>query len=170
MQIDLVEQPSRPLVDGLADVLLECVRNGASVGFLADISVGEARRWWSRALEDGDTLTWVARDSDERVVGTVRLLLASQPNGTHRAEVSKLLVHPEARGRGVASALLAAIEEAAARRGRTLLVLDTQTGSVAEGIYRRMGWATVGVIDEFAATPAGTLAPTTIMTKRLAPR
>lgn len=127
-----------------------------------------ARAWWRDALADSDVLTWVARDETARVVGTVRLPLATQDNGPHRAEVVKLLVHRDARGKGCASALMAALEDTARSVGRSVLVLDTQTGSVAEGIYAQRDWRRVGTVDDFAVTPDGVLASTTIMVKHLA--
>ena len=51
--------------------------------------------------------------------------------------------------------------------GRTRLLLDTQTGSVAERVYERWGWVRVGVVPDYAADPDGVLAPTTFMTKDL---
>jgi GNAT superfamily N-acetyltransferase len=153
--------------DALADVLVDCVAGGASVGFLAPLDRGEARRWWRAALRDPDGLTWVARRDDGRIVGVVRLVLSTEHNGRHRAEVAKLLVHRDARGQGCASLLMSAVEDGARRLGRNVLVLDTQTGSPAEGHYEHWGWQRVGVIDDYALTPDGRLAPTTIMAKHL---
>jgi GNAT superfamily N-acetyltransferase len=152
---------------GLAEVLLDCVAGGASVGFLAGLTRDDAVAWWRAALRDPHTLTWVARDDDGRVLGTVRLVLATLPNGTHRGEVAKLLVHRDGRGRGCAKSLMTTLEDAARRLGRTVLVLDTQTGSLAEGLYQRWGWQRVGVVEDYAAAPDGRLEPTTIMTKRV---
>ena len=39
--------------------------------------------------------------------------------------------------------------------GRTLLVLDTVTGSDAERLYARLGWRKVGVIPDYALWPDG---------------
>ncbi|MDT4989578.1 MAG: hypothetical protein QOI74_3672 [Micromonosporaceae bacterium] len=168
MRIDLLTSDQAAAAHvGLADVLLDCVADGASIGFLATLSVEEARAWWRAALAQPDTLTWSAREEDGRIVGTVRLVLATLPNGRHRADVAKLLVHRGARGRGCASALLSALEDAAREIGRSVLVLDTRTGSPAEQLYQRRGWRPVGVIGDYAADPDGRLAPTTIMTKRL---
>jgi GNAT superfamily N-acetyltransferase len=168
VRIDLLGAGQASTVEaGLAEVLLDCVAGGASVGFLAALTRDEALAWWRAALPDPHTLTWVARDDDGRVLGTVRLALATQPNGTHRGEVAKLLVHRDGRGRGCAKALMSALEDGARRLGRTVLVLDTQTGSLAEGLYERWGWQRVGVIGDYAATPDGRPAPTTIMTKRV---
>jgi ribosomal protein S18 acetylase RimI-like enzyme len=151
----------------LAEVLADCVDGGASVGFLAPFAAEAARAWWEQALQDPDTLTWVAMDDAGTVVGCVRLQLGTPANGRHRAEISKLLVHRGARGRGVASALMRRAEEEAARRGRSLLLLDTQSGSPAERLYERQGWSVVGVVADYAALPDGRLAGTTIMVKRL---
>jgi GNAT superfamily N-acetyltransferase len=167
MRVDLVDDVDDGLVDGLADVLVDCVASGASVGFVGVLAQERARAWWRTVLGDPDVLTWVACDETDRVVGTVRLALATQDNGPHRAEVAKLLVHRDARGKGCASALMSALEDTARSLGRRVLVLDTQTGSVAEGLYTRRGWQRVGTVDDFALTPDGALAPTTIMVKHL---
>ncbi len=169
MRVERLTSADDVVVDDLADVLVDCVAGGASVGFVAPLGQDAARAWWAGALRDPDARTWVARGDGGRVVGVVRLLPAPQPNARHRAEVAKLLVHRDARGRGCAAALMAALEDGALRLGRTLLVLDTQTGSPAEGWYARRGWHRVGTIDDYAVAPDGGLTSTTIMAKRLPP-
>jgi GNAT superfamily N-acetyltransferase len=151
----------------LADVLVDCVVGGASVGFVMPFGYDEARQWWREALREPDGVTWIARLDDARVVGVVRLMLVTKPNGKHRAEVAKLLVHRDARGQGCAASLMSALEAGARKLGRTVLTLDTQTGSVAETLYERRGWHRVGVINDYAANPDGRLAPTTFMAKYL---
>ncbi|GAA1639005.1 GNAT family N-acetyltransferase [Georgenia ruanii] len=151
----------------LAALLQACVADGASLGFLDPTTAEEARVFWHGALTEPGAITWVVRDDDGRLLGSVRLVPAPMPNAGHRADVAKLMVHPAARGRGVAAALMAALEDTARATGRTLLVLDTETGSPAEAIYRRWGWEPAGGIADYAADPGGTLKPTTIMTKRL---
>ncbi len=168
MRIDLLNAEQASTVEAaLADLLVDCVADGASVGFLDTLSHNEACGWWRNALHEPHSLTWAARDDGGRIVGTVRLIPATPPNGRHRAEVAKLLVHPDARGRGYASALMCALEDAARQLGRIVLMLDTQTGSLAEGLYQRWGWLRVGTVEDYATTPDGRLAPTTFMTKRL---
>jgi GNAT superfamily N-acetyltransferase len=90
------------------------------------------------------------------------------PNQQHRAAVAKLLVHPDARRRGIAKALMIALEEIARFEGRTLLTLDTVTGAGAELLYSSLGYTTSGVIPGYARralTPE--LESTTIMYKEL---
>ncbi|MEV6208454.1 GNAT family N-acetyltransferase [Kitasatospora sp. NPDC051914] len=154
----------------MAELLVDAVRGGASVGFPARLTTVEAADWWrsrAAAVAAGSLLVWAAGPSD-RPTGTVSLALAQYPNGAHRAEIGKLLVHSGARGRGLGGALLTLAERAAADRGRTLLLLDTETGSPAERLYRRAGWTALGAVPDYAADPAGTLRPSTFFYKHLA--
>jgi ribosomal protein S18 acetylase RimI-like enzyme len=148
------------------------VYDGAGVSFVVPFSLAESRAFWVDKVLPGvrarTRRVVVARDGDERIVGTVQLDIATPPNQQHRGEVAKLLVHPSARQRGIARALMVALEAIALAEGRTLLTLDTWTGSVAEGLYRSMGYTAVGVIPRYARgslTPE--LEPATIMYKEL---
>ncbi|MFF3905895.1 GNAT family N-acetyltransferase [Streptomyces sp. NPDC001848] len=155
----------------LADLLTDTVHSGASIGFLAPLDRAAALAWWkARAytVDAGGLAVWVAR-AEDRVTGTVGLAFPDKPNSRHRAELVKLMVHREARGKGLARRLLATAERAAAEAGITLLHLDTETGSPAESLYRSTGWIRAGSIPDFAATPTGVLQPTTIFYKHVAP-
>ncbi|MFI5659855.1 GNAT family N-acetyltransferase [Streptomyces sp. NPDC051684] len=164
-------------VDELGALLADVVQGGSSLGFLRGLTPDEAATWWrdsvGPSVERGGTAVWAATDMDEtgraRCVGTVSLAFADKPNGRHRAEVIKLMVHDSARGTGLGRTLLATAERAAAEAGVTLLVLDTETGSPAENFYRKAGWDEVGVIPDYAADPSGVLHPTTLFCKRLEP-
>ncbi|MDG9689373.1 GNAT family N-acetyltransferase [Streptomyces mutabilis] len=170
MIVDRVdEQGLTALLDRLAGLLTDTVEGGASVGFLAPLGHAEAVAWWRGRAADvaaGRLAVWVARDG-ERVTGTVSLALPDKPNSRHRAELVKLMVAREARGRGLGRGLLATAEEAAAAAGITLLHLDTETGSPAEHLYRSAGWTRAGTIPDYAADPGGELRPTTLYFKRV---
>jgi GNAT superfamily N-acetyltransferase len=160
--------PDEPgLLDALARLLVDCVADGASLGFLAPLPVEDARAYWSSAVAGTSACTFVALDDDGALVGVVQLRPAQMPNQPHRADVAKLMVRPDARRRGIARALLAAVEEEAARLGRWVLVLDTATGSAAESAYQTLGWERVGTIPDYALDPQGRLGGTTLFTKRL---
>jgi ribosomal protein S18 acetylase RimI-like enzyme len=159
-------------IDMLADVLHAVVHDGAGVSFIVPFSLDEARAFWRDVVlpgvSAGTRRVLVARFAD-RIVGTVHVDLAMPPNQQHRGEVLKLLVHPDARRRGIARALMVAIEDVARSEGRTLLTLDTWTGGYAEQLYRSLGYVTVGVIPRYArgsTTPE--LEPATFMYKELA--
>lgn len=156
------------LIAPLSALLRDAVHGGASVGFLAPLDEGRAGAYWQRVFQAvGEGLhLWVA-ELDGEVVGTVQLELCTRENGRHRAEVQKLLVLSSQRGRGIAARLMQAAEAQAVAMGRTLLVLDTQSGSKAEAVYRHLGWTVAGQVPEYAASPDGTLQPTTCFYKRL---
>jgi GNAT superfamily N-acetyltransferase len=79
-----------------------------------------------------------------------------------------MLVHRRARRRGIGVMLMQAGEAAALAAGRTVLVLDTATGSDAERLYQRMGWQRVGVVPDYALWPDGRMCATTYYTKAIA--
>lgn len=151
------------------DLLCATVDDGASVGFLPPLSTQEAEAYWQSVLSDmaqSKLLLWGARQHG-RVMGTVQLHPVLKPNGRHRAEVAKLLVHPHSRRQGIARALMVALEQEAILRGRTTLVLDTRQGDPSELLYTRLGYVKAGVIPHFARNGEGTLDPTVFYYKWL---
>lgn len=153
----------------LTELLQDIVNGGASVGFIPPLTFERAEAYWLKTIEEvaeGERLLLVASEDGE-VAGIVQLALATKENGLHRAEVQKLLVHTRFRGRGIARALMSAVEVAAQRAGRTLLVLDTEQGSVAEGLYERCGYTRSGVIPNFALSAGGGLITTVVFYKLL---
>ncbi|MGW3632749.1 N-acetyltransferase family protein [Streptomyces sp. NPDC005122] len=153
----------------LAALLADTVDGGASVGFLAPLGRASAVAWWEgRAAEvaAGHLAVWVAHSAD-RMLGTVGLAFPDKPNSRHRAELVKLMVRPDGRGRGLGRTLLTTAERAAAAAGVTLLHLDTETDSPAETLYLSAGWTRLGAIPDYATTPTGVLRPTTVFYKRV---
>jgi len=160
-------------IDMLAEVLHAVVHGGAGVSFFTPFSIDEARAFWVDkvlAQVHGGTRRVVLARLDERIVGTVQLDLEMPPNQQHRAAVAKLLVHPPARRRGIARALMITLEEIALSEGRTLLTLDTVSGSNAELLYRSLDFIAAGVIPRYAhSTLTPELVGSTIMYKELTP-
>lgn len=153
----------------LCEVLSDCVNGGASVGFMLPFTPVDAEPFWrsvADAVANGGTIHVVA-EVEGKVVGTVQIGLASKPNQPHRGDLMKLLVHRSARGFGLSRQLMEAVEKEAADLGRSLLVLDTATGSDAEAIYPRFGWERVGVIPDYALFPDGSYCGTTLFYKRI---
>jgi len=156
-------------IDGLSDVLIDCVEAGASVSFMLPITRATAEAFWrgvAKSIAKGERVVLVAEDA-RGIVGTVQVIWAAPENQPHRADVSKMLVHRRGRRQGVGAALLAAIEAQARAAGRTLLVLDTITGGDAERLYARHGWQQCGHIPNYALMPGGELASTTVFFKSL---
>lgn len=158
-------------IAALGSILGDAVAHGASVNFLAGVSAAATEGFWRRqipAIAAAETLLFVAEDG-VRLMGTVLLMFAHQPNAPHRAEIGKMLVHSTARRQGVRRRLLTSAEEAARAAGRTLLMLDTETGSAGDLLCRSCGWMPLGVVPNHAFTPDGRLAPTTLYYKALGP-
>lgn len=150
-RIETLDAPTyRAAIPGLAALLVDAVAGGASVNFLAGLADPEAAAWWearTMAVASGELTAFVAREpGTDRIVGSTILVRAQQPNGPHRAEIGKVLVHRDARRLGLARTLMAAAEAVAWADGRWLLHLDTQTGSDAEAMYRALGWQEMGVM------------------------
>lgn len=158
-------------VDGLADLLIDCVDGGASVSFMHPLPRARAQAFWrgiGESVARGDRALLVAADS-VGIVGTVQLVLAQPENQPHRGDLAKMLVHRRARRRGIGEALVRAAEALGRDGGRSLLVLDTVTGSDAERLYARLGWERCGEIPGYALLPRGGLCPTTYYYRRLGP-
>jgi GNAT superfamily N-acetyltransferase len=157
-------------IQGLSDVLVDCVEGGASVSFMLPLSRTKAEAFWrsaSASAQRGERIILVAEDREGTLVGTVQVILNQPENQPHRGDVAKMLVHRRARRLGIGAALLAAAEQAALGAGKTLLVLDTVTGGDAERMYARQGWQRCGVIPNYALWPDGRPCATTVFYKEL---
>jgi GNAT superfamily N-acetyltransferase len=165
--LDAAEAESR--LGELADILVDAVAHGASVNFMAGFSGDEGRAFWRSQLPGiarGEKRLFVG-DDGARLVATVLLTFAPQPNAPHRAEIGKMLVLSSARRRGLGRRLLAAAEDAARAAGRTLLILDTVSGSEGDLLYRSCGWTEFGRLPGHSLMPDGRLADVTFFYKRL---
>eukprot|EP01041_Mallomonas_annulata_P035631 gene35631-58618_t len=112
---------------------------GASLGFLTPMDPERAQTYWegvSKAVQAGDKALLVA-EIEGAILGTVQVVLDMPQNQPHRGEVSKMIVHTKVRQLGLGMRLLVAAEERAHVAGKSLLVLDTQTGSAAEHLYQK---------------------------------
>ena len=165
----LTPQTILPKLPKLTSLLQNAVVNGASVGFLLPLSEDEALAYWqdvAKAIEGPYRILLVAKLNDE-LAGTVQLDLASRTNGSHRAEIAKLMVHTSFRGQGIAKALMNAIEQEARLTGRTTLILDTREGDPSESLYAKLGYQRAGAIPEYARSINGQLHATVFMYKLL---
>ena len=170
IQIRLLQTIGDREIQGLSDVLIDCVEAGASVSFMLPMTRAKAEAFWrstSASVARGERVVLAAEDAAGTIVGTVQVIWAQPENQPHRGDIAKMLVHRRARRQGVGAALLAAAEQSALGAGKTLLVLDTVTGSDAERMYARQGWQRCGEIPNYALWPDGTPCPTTIFFKFL---
>jgi GNAT superfamily N-acetyltransferase len=157
-------------IDEFAALLIDCVEGGASVSFMLPLTLGRAQAFWHRVADSvhgGERALLVAEDAQGAIVGTVQLVLDQPENQPHRADLAKMLVHRSLRRQGLGERLMRAAEDVARDCGKTLLVLDTVTGSDAERLYTRLGWQRVGSIPDYALWPQGGLCATTYFYRRI---
>ncbi|MBC7728469.1 MAG: GNAT family N-acetyltransferase [Microbacteriaceae bacterium] len=163
----------------LADLLIDGVHHGASLGFLAPLSRYQALDYWQGVLAHlgARQSLWIACESGHGgdghqagpLQGAVQLSLCSRANAHHRGEVERLMVHSHSRGRGIASQLMSRVECAALEQGRSLLVLEAPAGSQAEAVYAHLGWQRAGEIPDYHACAEGRLHGSAMYYKRLTP-
>lgn len=154
-------------VGELTALLRDAVDSGSSINFLAHATDEELTTFWRSSIRDqaaGNRVLVVA-DTGSRFVGTAMIVFAHQQNSQHRADVAKMIVLRSHQRRGLASQLLAAIDDVALANGRTLLMLDTETDSAGEHLYASNGWISYGVVPGHAHSPDGRAKPTSFFYK-----
>lgn len=156
-------------LDALADLLIDAVDSGASVGFLPPLPRPEAIDYWEKvvaALRGGARILLVA-EREGVMDGSVQLDVETRANGRHRAELMKLFVHRRARRHGLATVLIAEAEDAARASGQTLLLADTRQGGEAERLLGKLGWARWGAVPGYARSANGDLHTTVFFYRTL---
>ena len=124
-----------------ADAYREFVRAGESawedyLRHIADVAGRVERTSVLVAVEDGRILGTATIEVDGRIDEA-----GDGPLGPEEAHIRMLGVAQDARGRGVARALMAACEQRARERGRTLVTLHTTPRMpVAQRMYARLGY------------------------------
>jgi ribosomal protein S18 acetylase RimI-like enzyme len=152
-------------VEELAGLITTVVEDGASVGFLPPMDHGKAYRYWETLLAP-EVVLFIAKINN-KIAGAVQLHLCVKENGDHRAEIAKLMTHPDFRRQGIGRLLMNKAEERAKLEGRTLLVLDTRDGDPSNDLYLSLGYTEVGRIPEYARSSNGELNATVIYYKML---
>ncbi|MBM3759389.1 MAG: GNAT family N-acetyltransferase [Acidobacteria bacterium] len=171
MTIEPITTITNDQLDQLATLLHACVHTGASVSFVLPFEHEDAKQWWltkvAPQITQGNRIL-IAATQNHQIAGAVQLLLDTPPNQPHRADVAKLLVHPDARRQGIARSLMLELEQQATNHNRTLLTLDTVTGSHAQALYEDLGYHQAGIIPGYALNSTSTsFEPTTILYKHL---
>ncbi|RZT23752.1 GNAT family N-acetyltransferase [Fictibacillus sp. BK138] len=152
-------------IEELSDLLIKVVHDGASIGFLPPLQKEDADAFWRNC--GSPEIIFIAAKIDGKIAGTVQLHLCTKPNGTHRAEVAKLMTHPSHRQRGIARKLMNEIEKYAKQEERTLLVLDTREGDPSNYLYQSIGFIEAGRIPNFAQSGTGTMDTTILYYKNI---
>lgn len=149
----------------LSNLLIRVVEDGASVGFLPPLQLSVAKDYWVNLLNP-DVMLFVAKINED-IVGSIQLHLCNKQNGGHRAEIGKLMTHPEYRRKGIGLSLMNKAEEQAKQENRSLIVLDTREGDPSNNLYKMMKYIVAGHIPNYAKSSDGDLHTTVFYYKNL---
>src|SRR5690242_621995 len=95
IEIRRLQQLRSAEIQGLSDVLIDCVEGGDSVGFMLPIESRTATTFWQRVADGvhrGERRVLAAYDASGCIVGTVQVILQQPENQPHRADLAKMLV------------------------------------------------------------------------------
>jgi ribosomal protein S18 acetylase RimI-like enzyme len=160
-QLKLIEEH----VDELSELLIQVVEDGASIGFLPPLNSTDSVEYWNN-IKSPEVVLFVAKINN-KIVGSVQLHLCTKQNGGHRAEIAKLMTHPNYRRNGIGRSLMEKAEERSKQEGRTLLVLDTREGDPSNHLYTSIGYIQAGRIPNYAISANGELHATILYYKSL---
>lgn len=150
-------------IQELAELLKQVVDEGASIGFLPPMNKEDAIAYWENLLQP-DVIVFVAKIHN-KIAGSVQLHISSKQNGTHRAEIGKLMTHPHFRRNGVGRLLMQKAEERAKQENRSLLLLDTREGDPSNKLYTSLDFVECGKIPKYARSANGELHTTVLYYK-----
>ncbi|PGX95614.1 GNAT family N-acetyltransferase [Bacillus cereus] len=150
-------------IEELSELLKTVVNDGASIGFLPPLEQEESKKYWQTVLAP-EVILFIAKINN-KVAGSVQLHLITKPNGIHRAEICKLMTHPNFRRNGIGRSLMQKAEERAKQESRSLLVLDTREGDPSNRLYKSLDYQESGKIPGYAISPNGELDTTVIYYK-----
>ncbi|MCX2829248.1 GNAT family N-acetyltransferase [Bacillus pseudomycoides] len=150
-------------IEELSELLKTVVDDGASIGFLPPLEQEESTKYWQTVLAP-EVILFIAKINN-KVAGSVQLHLITKPNGIHRAEICKLMTHPNFRRNGIGRSLMQKAEERAKQESRSLLILDTREGDPSNRLYKSLDYQESGKIPGYAISPNGELDATIIYYK-----
>ncbi|MCU1601386.1 MAG: GCN5-related N-acetyltransferase [Frankiales bacterium] len=126
--------------EGLVALVQPVAALGGAVGFLEVPTADEVEQW--RLDLHAELL--VALDSG-RLVACGALRRPANPVTRRMAEITKVMTHPDARGRGAARAVLLALIDSARADGRELLTLECRGNNhAAQRLYASLGFVVTG--------------------------
>jgi len=152
-------------LDELSELLIQVVEDGASIGFLPPLNFSDANKYWENVLNP-EVILFVAKINNQ-IVGSIQIHLCTKQNGGHRADIAKLMAHPNYRRNGIGKLLMQKAEERAGQEDRSLLVLDTREGDPSNHLYTSIGYIHAGRIPNYVKSANGESQATNIYYKSL---
>ena len=94
----------------------------------------------------------LGRDHHGQVMAMAVVTRSPLPNCEHLAEVSKCIIHPAHRGRGILRSGVDHLLAECRRCGIEVLTLDVRRGTRAEALWGALGFRPFGVLPDYART------------------
>jgi ribosomal protein S18 acetylase RimI-like enzyme len=112
-----------------------------------------SRRQFRYLLTKANAAVFIAEDEAGRILGDLVMLFS---RGTSMARLYSIAVDPEARGRGIARALVERAESEAWKRERAYLRLEVRKDNRASiGLFERLGYRRFGEYSDYYADHMG---------------
>jgi GNAT superfamily N-acetyltransferase len=146
----LVSEVGPATATSLGTLWTAVTRAGGAVGFAPDAPEEDIRAAAEQAIEDvraGREQMFVL-DGEGELVGAVFLRRGPKATVRHRADVVRLMVHPDLQGRGWGKALLDAVVAHATAIGLEQLLLSARGGTSLPEFYVKQGWRQVGLFPD----------------------
>ncbi|KAH8884765.1 hypothetical protein GQ53DRAFT_377643 [Thozetella sp. PMI_491] len=157
------------LVPYIAALHASCITMDQMVGpFLPPLMNDKLLAWWKDRITEANKGTRIivlllpeAKAAGVKPLGTdlrglAMLKLSESETGSFRGHIDAVLVNQKHRRQGGARALVGTLEHEAARRGRTLLLVDSETGSAGEQVFKSLDYVEIGKVPQFSRVlPSG---------------
>lgn len=128
---------------GILAIYNDAVRNTAAIWNETEVDLGNRHDWWQARTAQGYPVL-VARDGDF-VAGYASFGDWRAFDGYRHTVEHSVYVHPDARGRGLAGALMAELVERARAMGKHMMVAGIESGNLPSiRLHERMGFRITG--------------------------
>ena len=142
----------RPLdADGIVTLMNCIIERENTIGFverLTQIQQAEIVDGLAGEIKKNRKHVLVAR-SEEKIIGLVILTPHLLPNCRHLAELTRGIIHPLYRRRGILQRAFIAIVEKCELLHISRLVLDVRTGSPGHALWSKVGFEPFGVLADY---------------------
>ena len=154
VELGWLDPADPPAPDQVHRVVAAVLERGGAVGWVTVPDRAESDRWLAERVAEvaagRSRLALVSAGG--RLAGLGRWSWYASPAVAVNADIRQVMVHPQARGQGLARALVAALVEDARERGVETLTLDVRGNNhAAMALYETFGFEVAGRLPDFVA-------------------
>jgi ribosomal protein S18 acetylase RimI-like enzyme len=145
---------SPELYDAVHRVVTAVMEHGGAVGWLGVPTRDETVAWLDGILAAvaADQARFAVLSDRDRIEALGRWARYEKPTVAVNADIQQVMVHPAARGRGLARMIVAALVADARRHGVETLTLDVRGNNhAAMALYESLGFTVCGRLPDFVA-------------------